>query len=161
MLNIDLHCHSTISDGVLAPEAVAARAHAAGVDVWALTDHDEIDGIARARTAAASLGMAYVSGVEISVTWAGQTVHVVGLKIDETNAALQQGLAATRGGRQQRARDMAAQLAQAGIDGAYEGALKFVGNPDLIENDAAQMTYFKFPTRDDVQAFLAAGKRFY
>lgn len=132
MLNVDLHCHSNISDGVLAPAAVAARAKANGVDVWALTDHDELDGIAAAREAAADLGLHYVPGVEISITWAGQTVHIVGLQIDETNADLAQGLINTRSGRERRAHEMAAQLAAAGIPGAYEGALKFVGNPDLI-----------------------------
>ncbi len=132
MLNVDLHCHSNISDGMLAPAAVAARAKANGVDVWALTDHDEVGGIPEARAAAADLGLQYVPGVEISVTWAGQTVHVVGLHIDETNETLVQGLAATRSGRERRAHQMAAQLAAAGIPDAFEGALKFVGNPDLI-----------------------------
>lgn len=132
MLNVDLHCHSNISDGVLTPAEVAARAKANGVDVWALTDHDEVDGVAEARAAAADLGLKYVSGVEISITWAGETVHIVGLQIDETNETLVQGLAATRSGRERRAQEIAAQLAVAGIPNAFEGALKFVGNPDLI-----------------------------
>jgi len=132
MLNIDLHCHSNVSDGLLTPAQVAARAHANGVDVWALTDHDEIGGVAQARQAAEALGMRHVAGVEISITWASQTVHIVGLRIDETNAALVQGLAATRNGRERRARDIGAALAKVGIEGAYEGALKHVGNPDLM-----------------------------
>lgn len=132
MLNVDLHCHSNISDGVLAPAALAAYARKAGVDVWALTDHDEVSGIAAARAAATAQGMRFVSGVEISITWAGETVHIVGLHIDENNAALVQGLASTRSGRDARGREMAAQLAAAGIPDAYEGALKFVGNPDLM-----------------------------
>jgi predicted metal-dependent phosphoesterase TrpH len=132
MLNVDLHCHSNVSDGVLTPAAVADYARKAGVDVWALTDHDEVGGIASARQAASTVGMQFVPGVEISITWAGQTVHIVGLRIDETNPALVQGLTATRSGRDARGREMAAQLAQAGIPGAYEGALKYVGNPDLM-----------------------------
>lgn len=132
MLNVDLHCHSNVSDGALAPAAVAARAKANGVDVWALTDHDEVGGIAEAREAAAALGMRYVTGVEISVTWADKTVHIVGLQIDEKNENLMRGLAMTRSGRERRAREMAAQLAAAGIPNAFEGALKYVGNPDLI-----------------------------
>lgn len=132
MLNVDLHCHSNVSDGTLTPAAVAARAKANGVDIWALTDHDEIGGVAAARAAAAELGLPYVAGVEISITWAGQTIHIVGLQIDETNLELVQGLAATRGGRERRAREMSEQLAAAGIPGAFEGALKHVGNPDLI-----------------------------
>lgn len=132
MLKVDLHCHSNVSDGVLAPAAVADYARKGGVDVWALTDHDEVKGIKAARQAAAGLGMRFVPGVEISVTWANETVHVVGLQIDEDAPALVQGLAATRAGRDARGREIANQLARAGIPGAYEGALKYVGNPDLL-----------------------------
>jgi predicted metal-dependent phosphoesterase TrpH len=131
-LNVDLHCHSTVSDGVLAPAEVAARAHKNGVDVWALTDHDELGGIAEARAVAQDLGMEFISGVEVSITWANRTVHIVGLQIDEHNEVLQKGLAATRSGRERRAQDMAAELAKAGIPNTFEGALKYVGNPDLI-----------------------------
>lgn len=131
-LNADLHCHSVVSDGTLTPEDLAARAKANGVELWSLTDHDEIGGQHRAAAAARSQGMAYLTGTEISVTFAGNTVHIVGLGFDPDNAALAQGLAATRGGRGERAQEMAAQLAQVGIHGAYEGALKFVGNPELI-----------------------------
>jgi predicted metal-dependent phosphoesterase TrpH len=132
MRNFDLHSHSNVSDGTLTPTALAERAKANGVDVWAMTDHDEIGGIAEARAAAAALGLPYVPGVEISITWSGQTVHIVGLRIDETNATLVNGLASVRGGREERARKMSAQLETVGISGAFEGALKFVGNPDLI-----------------------------
>lgn len=131
-LNADLHCHSVVSDGTLTPEDLAARAKANGVELWSLTDHDEIGGQHRASAAARSQGMAYLTGTEISVTFAGNTVHIVGLGFDPDNTALAQGLAATRGGRGERAQEMAAQLAQVGIHGAYEGALKFVGNPELI-----------------------------
>lgn len=132
VLNADLHCHSNVSDGTLPPEALAARAKAGGVALWALTDHDEIAGQARARDAALGAGMAYLTGTEISVSFAGVTVHIVGLGFDADNAALRAGLAQTRGGREQRARDMAASLAQVGIHGAFEGALPYVGNPELI-----------------------------
>jgi len=131
-LNIDLHSHSTVSDGMLAPCAVAQRAHANGVDVWALTDHDEISGLAEAAQAAQELGMLFVPGVEISVTWAGQTVHIVGLHFDVTNKALHQGLQATRAGRAERARRIGERLAAMGMPGAYEGALSFARNPELI-----------------------------
>ena len=130
--NADLHCHSVVSDGTLTPEVLAARAHANGVDLWALTDHDEVGGQARALAAAQALGMACVSGVEISVTFASATVHIVGLGFDPSDPQLIQGLAATRGGRNERARDMAEQLAAVGIAGAYEGALRYVGNPELV-----------------------------
>lgn len=132
MLNVDLHCHSHVSDGALSPSEVAARAKANGVDVWALTDHDEIGGIPEARDAATALGMRFVTGVEISVTWGGKTIHIVGLQVDEKNEDLKRGLVMTRSGRELRAHEMAAQLAAVGIPGAFEGALKYVGNPDLI-----------------------------
>ena len=131
-MKVDLHCHSNVSDGVLAPAAVAAYARAGGVDVWALTDHDEIGGIKAARRAAGELGMRFVAGVEISVTWANETVHIVGLGIDPADDELNAGLAATRGGRRERAQQMAAGLAQVGIKDAFEGALRYVGNPELI-----------------------------
>ncbi|MCX7276332.1 MAG: PHP domain-containing protein [Burkholderiales bacterium] len=132
ILNADLHCHSVVSDGTLTPEQLAARASANGVELWALTDHDEIGGQARALAAAKAHGMKYLTGVEISVTFAGETVHIVGLGFDADSPLIQDGLGATRGGRGQRAMEMAAGLAAAGIPGAYEGALRFVGNPALI-----------------------------
>jgi predicted metal-dependent phosphoesterase TrpH len=130
--NADLHCHSAVSDGTLQPEELAARAKANGVELWALTDHDEVGGQHRAQAAALALNLPYLTGTEISVTFAGLTVHIVGLGFDADDAQLTAGLAATRGGREERAREMAAGLAQVGIHGAYEGALKYVGNPELI-----------------------------
>ena len=132
LINADLHCHSDVSDGTLSPEALAERAHAQGVDLWSLTDHDEVGGQQRARDAALALGMGYLTGTEISVSFAGETVHIVGLGFNAEDAALQAGLAATRSGRRDRARRMAAGLAEVGIEGAFEGALRYVGNPDLI-----------------------------
>ncbi len=132
LLNADLHSHSHVSDGTLSPEALAQRAFDNGVELWSLTDHDEIAGQHRARDAALALGMHYLSGTEISVSFAGQTVHIVGLGFDIDDEALVAGLAATRGGRRERAQQMADGLARAGIAGAFEGALKYVGNPELI-----------------------------
>ncbi|MDE2277345.1 MAG: PHP domain-containing protein [Burkholderiales bacterium] len=132
LLNADLHCHSNVSDGTLTPEALAARALAGGVELWSLTDHDELGGQQRARDAALALGLAYLTGTEISVSFAGETVHIVGLGFDADDPALQQGLAATRSGRRERAQRMADGLARAGIGGAFEGALRYAGNPELI-----------------------------
>jgi predicted metal-dependent phosphoesterase TrpH len=132
-MNADLHCHSTVSDGLLAPAALVERAKANGVDLLALTDHDEIGGLDGAAEAAAALGVRFVTGVEISVSWGDdQTVHIVGLNIDHRHPGLVAGLARVRGGRDARAGRMAAELAKHGIQGAYEGALKYVGNPALI-----------------------------
>jgi predicted metal-dependent phosphoesterase TrpH len=132
VLNADLHCHSTLSDGTLTPEQVASRACANGVELWALTDHDVVSGLPRAHQAARELGMAFLSGVEISVTFAHETVHIVGLGFDMHDAALAQGLAHTRGGRSRRAREMADDLERVGISGAFEGALRHAGNPELV-----------------------------
>ena len=132
LLNADLHSHSRVSDGTLPPEDLAARAHAQGVQLWALTDHDEIGGLARAREAALDLGLAWLAGTEISVSFAGETVHILGFGFDPDNAELAAGLARVRGGRTGRARAMADSLARAGIPGAFEGALRYAGNPDLV-----------------------------
>ncbi len=132
LLNADLHCHSVVSDGTLQPEALARRAQANGVALWSLTDHDEIDGQQRAATAARALGLDYLSGCEISVSFAGITVHIVGLGFDAHDDRLRKGLAATRGGRGERAREMADALAKVGIRGAFEGALRYAGNPELV-----------------------------
>ena len=132
ILNADLHCHSVVSDGTLTPEALAARAAVNGVELWALTDHDEVGGQERAAAAAKACGIRYLCGVEVSVTFLNQTVHIVGLGVDPDNTALRAGLTATRGGRTARAREMAAELARVGIPGVFEGALKYVGNPELI-----------------------------
>jgi len=131
-MNADLHCHSVVSDGTLTPEALAARAAANGVELWSLTDHDEVGGQHRAAAAARLHGLRYLTGTEISVTFADETVHIVGLGFDPDDPLLIAGLAATRGGRAARAREIADSLARAGIPGAYEGALRYAGNPDLI-----------------------------
>jgi 3',5'-nucleoside bisphosphate phosphatase len=132
MPRYDLHCHSTHSDGLLSPADVARRAAQRGVDVLALTDHDEVSGLAEARAAAADAGMRLVDGAELSVSWHDLTLHVVALGIDPGCAELQQGLAAIRAGRTDRARSIADSLAVAGIDGAYEGASAYATNERLI-----------------------------
>jgi predicted metal-dependent phosphoesterase TrpH len=132
-VNADLHCHSTVSDGTMSPTALVERAAANGVDLLALTDHDEVAGLDEARRAADALGLRFVTGTEISVSWGDdQTVHIVGLDIDHHHPDLIAGLARVRSGRDVRAERMAEELAKVGIDGAYAGAMKYVGNPALI-----------------------------
>ena len=121
-----------VSDGTLTPEALAERAAANGVELWALTDHDEVGGQHRAIAAARASGMRYLTGAEISITFANETVHIVGLGFDPDDAALRAGLQATRGGRGARAMEMSEGLAKVGIQGAYDGAVTFAGNPELI-----------------------------
>lgn len=128
----DLHCHSTWSDGLLAPAAIVARAAARGVNVLALTDHDETGGLAEARAAAVEAGITLIDGAELSVSWGSHTIHVVGLAIEPNAAALQAGLAAIRAGRTLRARKMADALAAVGIRGAWEGAMKYVTSDRLV-----------------------------
>jgi predicted metal-dependent phosphoesterase TrpH len=130
--NYDLHCHSTASDGLLAPAELVQRAAGNGVEILALTDHDEICGLAEARTQATALGLRFVDGVEVSISWGGITIHVVGLNIDPQNPQLQQGLQAIRQGRAERARKMAQDLERVGIPGSLEGAYAYVDNPNLI-----------------------------
>ncbi|OHC65153.1 MAG: phosphatase [Rhodocyclales bacterium GWA2_65_19] len=132
-LNADLHCHSTVSDGLLAPAEIVRRAHANGVELLALTDHDELGGLAEARATADAVGLRFVDGVEVSISWSDdQTVHIIGLGVDPANAVLMEGLRQVRSGRDARAGRMAAELDKVGIHGAYEGALRHAGNPALV-----------------------------
>lgn len=137
-MNVDLHSHSIASDGLLPAREVAARAKDGGVDVWALTDHDETRALPEAREAAEALGVRFVDGVEISVTWRpdaaakGTTIHMVGLRIDPANPVLQAGLKQIRAGRDERAARMARDLEIAGIPGALEGSKKYATNPELV-----------------------------
>lgn len=128
----DLHCHSTASDGLLSPTQLLHRANGRGLKALALTDHDDVSGLEEARAAAAELGIALIDGVEISVTWRGHTIHVVGLGINPTRPNLIQGLASVRASRAERARRIAAELEKVGISGSLEGAYGYAENPQLI-----------------------------
>jgi predicted metal-dependent phosphoesterase TrpH len=158
----DLHCHSTRSDGVLTPAEVMRRAAGRGVDVIALTDHDEVAGLDEARAAAREAGIEFIDGCEVSVTWEGDTVHVVGLGLDPANAALGEGLAKVRDGRDARARKIGDALERAGIPGAFEGALAYVTSERLISRTHfARFLIESGHVRDMKDAFkryLAAGK---
>lgn len=132
MLNIDLHCHSTVSDGLLTPVQLVERAALRGVTTMALTDHDDIAGLADARRAAEAQNITFINGVEISVSWRGRTLHIVGLNIDPEYPPLVEGLTTIRAGRSQRAENIAAELAKIGIQGSLEGAYAHVGERRLI-----------------------------
>ena len=121
-MQFDLHAHSTASDGTLSPAELMQRAHAAGINVMALTDHDTLEGLAEAQATAADLGLGFVPGVEVSVTWQGGTVHILGLGVDPSGEELGRGLAALRAYRDWRAEEIGRRLAKEGIDGAFEGA---------------------------------------
>lgn len=128
----DLHCHSTVSDGTLTPKAVVERAAVRGVEVLALTDHDEIAGLAEARLAAASVGLKFIDGTELSVSWRDLTLHIVGLGIDPDSPSLVEGMRVIRSGRLGRAMLIGESLARAGIPGAFEGAARFAANAQLL-----------------------------
>lgn len=132
MLDIDLHSHSTHSDGLMTPAAVTARAASLGVRVFALTDHDELSGLAEARTEAEARGMRFIDGVEISVSWQSETLHIVGLNIDPRNDVIVAALNKVRTGRHARAERIAADLERVGVDGALEGARLHARNPELV-----------------------------
>ena len=132
MLNIDLHCHSTISDGLLTPTQLVEHAAARGVNVLALTDHDDVGGLAEARAAAVEKNITLVNGAEISVDWRGQTIHIVGLGINPEHPSLVRGLESIRNGRLVRARNIAAQLDKFGIHGSFEGACRNAGEGHLL-----------------------------
>lgn len=132
MLDYDLHCHSTISDGLLSPTELVARASERGVKFLALTDHDDISGLAEAAAAAARHGMQFINGVEISVTWRSYTLHIIGLRINPAYQPLAEGLQTIRSGRGARAELIAESLARSGISGALAGAYQFADNQGII-----------------------------
>lgn len=135
---IDLHCHSTISDGLYSPEELVAYAHAQGVKVLALTDHDDMGGLSRARKAAEQHGMQFINGVEISVTWKRRTLHIVGLKVNPDYAPLKTALDAVKQGRLDRAKLMAEGLEKVGIEGSFEGAQAIAGNSIMTRSHFAR-----------------------
>jgi hypothetical protein len=131
-MRYDLHCHSTRSDGLLTPSEVVRRAAARGVDVLALTDHDEVGGLDEAREAAVDAGIELVCGSELSVSWEQLTIHVLALNVDPRHPELADGLERIRSGRDGRARLIGESLAAVGVQGAYEGARRYVTSDQLI-----------------------------
>jgi predicted metal-dependent phosphoesterase TrpH len=157
----DLHTHTYYSDGTLSPAELVARAAANGVHVLALTDHDVTDGLAEARDAADRAGIGFVPGVEVSVTWGSQTVHVVGLQIDTANGALQSGLRRLREFRDWRADEIGRRLAKAGIPAATEGARRLAKRGLVSRTHFAQFLVETGEARDMravFRKFLVHGK---
>ena len=128
----DLHSHSQYSDGTLCVADLVNLAKSRGVNLLALTDHDELQGLPEAKLAAQQQGLQWVSGVEISAEWQGASVHILGLRIDYENANLRAALSSTRDVRKQRAQRMSDSLAEAGIANVLAGALAYAPNPELI-----------------------------
>lgn len=160
-LSIDLHSHSTASDGSLTPTVLVESAVAAGLKVLALTDHDNTAGIIEAQAAADALGLMLVPGVEVSVTWNSQVIHIVGVNIDPQNAALQQGLAGLREFRDWRAEEIGRRLAAKGIEGALEGARAFARGEIVGRTHFARWLVregYAPDTRRVFERFLVRGK---
>lgn len=149
----DLHTHTIWSDGTLTPTELLQRAHANGVSVLALTDHDATDGIPEAQRAAARLGLALVPGVEISVTWQRQTLHVVGLHIDPRDERLQRGLARLRDFRVWRAQEIGRRLRKKNIEGAYDQARALARGAVVARTHFARYLVAQGFVRDMGQAF--------
>lgn len=153
-MSIDLHCHSTVSDGALSPAKVVTLAQQNGCTLLALTDHDHTGGLAEARRTAQAVGVRLINGVEVSVTWRQRTVHIVGLDFDDAEPTLQNLLSRVRQGRRERMRAMAAKLAKKGIRGAYEGALARAANPDMVSRThLAEFLIAEGHVRNKAQAF--------
>ena len=162
MLDVDLHSHSTHSDGLLAPAELVTRAFTQGVKMYALTDHDELSGLAEARLEAEARGMQFIAGVEISVSWASETLHIVGLNIDPEHAEIKAGLHKVRAGRHVRAARIAADLERAGVEGALAGAQRHARNPELLSRAhfaryMVERGYVK-DTNTAFKRYLTAGK---
>jgi len=153
MLRYDLHSHSTASDGIVSPAELVRHAAAQGVDVLALTDHDVTTGLAEAELAAEEWAVCLVPGVEISVTWAHQLLHIVGLGIDPGNDGLQQGLAGLRDFRRWRAEEIGRRLEKRGIEGAYAGAQSLATGPSIGRTHFARFLVAQGKARDLQDAF--------
>lgn len=163
---VDLHCHSTASDGGLSPSVLVERAHAQGVRVLALTDHDTLEGLDEARQAADRLGMELISGIELSCQWGGATIHVLGYAFEPQAPVLQEALQALHQGRWQRAEEIGRRLAGKGMPGAMDGARTIQLQRGDSRNAPARPHFADFlvqagHVRDRQEAFrkwLGAGK---
>jgi len=105
-MKVDLHSHSYFSDGAMSPKELVDSAHNIGITHLALTDHDTVDGLSEARTAAEEAGICLINGIELSCTWDKQLIHIVGLNIDPQNKQLRSGIRENKQRRKDRAEAM-------------------------------------------------------
>lgn len=159
---VDLHSHSKASDGLLPPAELAQRAAANGVDILALTDHDDLGGLTVARATAEQSGVRFIDGVEISIEWGGLQVHIIGLDFDPRDQALNAGLASIRSGRVARAQRMSAEMEKIGISGCFDGAMRYAENPSLISRSHFARYLVEIGVSRDVrsvfESYLVPGK---
>lgn len=157
----DLHTHTVASDGTLTPTELVARASAAGIEVLAVTDHDTVDGLAEASVAAAAAGITLVPGAELSVTWGGRTIHVVGLHLDPGCAELGLGLKRIIAFRHWRATEIGRRLERHGIPDTYAGARALAGGGLVGRSHFARVLVRRGlaqSERDVFKHFLVQGK---
>lgn len=117
---VDLHLHSTASDGTVAPAEVVRHAHAAGLEGIALTDHDTVGGLEEAEAAAAELGLAFLRGAELSANEPGRSVHLLAYGFDPADASLLGFMETYRVDRMRRAREIVARLKGLGLPLSWE-----------------------------------------
>lgn len=152
-LCIDLHCHSTASDGALSPTALLERAAERGVSHLALTDHDTIAGLAEAGRAAQQLGIVLVPGVELSCLWKSRTIHIVGLDFDPEDAGFQSALEHQNENRWARARMIADRLDRLGVDALMDKATAAAGGDVPGRPHFAEVLVGEGVVRNAAQAF--------
>ncbi|MGX2028695.1 MULTISPECIES: PHP domain-containing protein [Methylocaldum] len=157
----DLHTHSTASDGAYSPSELVRQAAAAGVNVLALTDHDSTAGLDEAETAALDAGIQLIPGVEISVTWADKTIHIVGLRIDRHCNVLKQGLSRLQATRLERAQEIGRRLDRYGVPGTFEAAREMAGDGMITRTHFARHLVelgLAGSMKDVFERFLTRGK---
>lgn len=157
----DLHCHSNKSDGILSPEALVSRAKTNQVDVLALTDHDTISGIARARAQAEKEDLTLINGIEFSCHWLGRNIHIVGLAFDCDHPRLVHSIDWQENARRERAEEIGQRLAKVGFDAMLEKASKIaagaaIGRPHFAK--AMVESGYVSSIDQAFKRFLGAGK---
>ena len=163
-MHVDLHCHSTASDGTLTPAELVAAMASAGVELMALTDHDTVAGLDDGRAAATRHGLHWINGIELSARWGQQTIHVVGLGIDPSSATLQARIRATQTIREQRAERIAHKLAGIGVHDPLARATQAANGGQITRTHFARLLVDDGLCKDMKRAFkqyLGAGKPAY
>lgn len=160
----DFHCHSTASDGALSPTELVQRAHQQGVTTLALTDHDTTAGLAEARAHAAEIGIRFIDGIELSTTWEGKCLHIVGLGIDPAYPPLAEAIRNLQFTRLNRAEQIALKLEKKHIPGAWEAVQKAAGEGMITRTHFADFLLSQGYVSTQQEAFdlyLAKGKPAY
>jgi predicted metal-dependent phosphoesterase TrpH len=137
-LSLDLHLHSTVSDGRLPPPELVRFAHSQGVTTMALSDHDATDGVDEAQRVGASLGMRVIAAIELSTDLPGASIHVLGLFLDHHDAALQVRLREFREARLERATQMVDALNALGVTISLERVFEIAGEGSVGRPHVAQ-----------------------